>query len=127
MHRTALDPQPGCARGITCWGVCLVLAACSGSSRDLDRDPPSGRDSGQDQGRGSSSDSGARDSGSPDAGASSTGEPTDVRFSFFVTSYRAMQKLSGSEAGFGGDLRYGEADGLAGADKICREIAESSL
>jgi hypothetical protein len=38
-----------------------------------------------------------------------------------------MQRLSGSAAGFGGDLRYGEADGLAGADKICSEIAEASL
>jgi hypothetical protein len=49
------------------------------------------------------------------------------KFSFFVTSYAAIQRLSGSPDGFGGDLRYGEADGLAGADKICTEIAESSL
>jgi hypothetical protein len=48
-------------------------------------------------------------------------------FSFFVTSYRAMQTLSGSEDGFGGDLRYGEADGLTGADKICAEVAELSM
>lgn len=48
-------------------------------------------------------------------------------FSFFVTSYSAMARLSGSEAGFGGDLRYGEADGLSGADKICAEIAEDSM
>jgi hypothetical protein len=48
-------------------------------------------------------------------------------FSFFVTSIEAMRKLSGRESGFGGDLRYGEATGLAGADKICTEIAESSL
>jgi hypothetical protein len=38
-----------------------------------------------------------------------------------------MRQLSGSEDGFGGDLRYGEADGLAGADKICTEIAEISM
>ncbi len=38
-----------------------------------------------------------------------------------------MRKLSNNQNGFGGDLRYGEADGLAGADKICTEIAESSL
>jgi hypothetical protein len=48
-------------------------------------------------------------------------------FSFFMTSYAAIQRLSGSPDGFGGDLRYGEADGLAGADKICTEIAEGSL
>jgi hypothetical protein len=48
-------------------------------------------------------------------------------FSFFVTSLEAMRRLSGSQNGFGGDLRYGEADGLSGADKICTEIAEYSM
>jgi hypothetical protein len=48
-------------------------------------------------------------------------------FSFFLTSLAAMQRLSGSANGFGGDLRYGEADGLAGADKICAEIAATAL
>jgi hypothetical protein len=48
-------------------------------------------------------------------------------FSFFVTSLEAMRRLSGSQDGFGGDLRYGEADGLTGADKICAEIAEYSM
>jgi hypothetical protein len=38
-----------------------------------------------------------------------------------------MIALSGNSLGFGGDLRYGEADGLAGADKICKEIATASL
>jgi hypothetical protein len=50
-------------------------------------------------------------------------------FSFFVTSLAAMQRLSGSQSGFGGDLRFGETGlgaGLRGADKICRTIAESS-
>lgn len=49
------------------------------------------------------------------------------KFSFFVTSMAAMRKLSKSDNGFGGDLRYGTADGLTGADKICTEIAESSM
>jgi hypothetical protein len=44
-------------------------------------------------------------------------------FSFFATSLEAMQQLSNSKSGFGGDLRFGEADGLAGGDKICRTIA----
>jgi hypothetical protein len=44
-----------------------------------------------------------------------------------VTSLEAMHRLSGSPDGFGGDLRYGQADGLAGADKICADIAESSM
>lgn len=38
-----------------------------------------------------------------------------------------MQRLSGSPDGFGGDLRFGKADGLAGADEICRQIAETSM
>ena len=60
--------------------------------------------------------------------ADAMAEKTELEpFSFFVTSYAAMQRLSGTSDGFGGDLRYGEADGLSGADKICREIAESSL
>ncbi|MFC1584600.1 hypothetical protein ACFL5V_03525 [Fibrobacterota bacterium] len=48
-------------------------------------------------------------------------------FSFFVTSLEAMRRLSDSEDGFGGDLRYGEEDGLSGADKICAEVAEFSM
>jgi hypothetical protein len=48
-------------------------------------------------------------------------------FSFFVASMAAMQKLSGNANGFGGDLRFGQADGLSGADEICRRIAETSL
>lgn len=56
-----------------------------------------------------------------------TAEPKLEPFSFFVTSYAALTELSGSADGFGGDLRYGEADGLAGADKICTEIAEKSM
>jgi hypothetical protein len=48
-------------------------------------------------------------------------------FSFFATSLKAMRQLSGSQDGFGGDLTYGEADGLTGADKICTEIAEMSM
>jgi hypothetical protein len=52
-----------------------------------------------------------------DTGASPT-------FSFFVTSYHHMKELSGSDDGFGGDLRYGGATtGLEGADEICQEIA----
>ncbi len=59
------------------------------------------------------------------AGASP--EPELEPFSFFVTSLEALQRLSGSPNGFGGDLRYGEADGISGADKICEEIAEDSM
>ena len=53
-----------------------------------------------------------------------------ARFSFFVTSLKAMRELSGSQNGFGGDLRFGETGdsaGLRGADKICTRIAEKSM
>jgi hypothetical protein len=60
---------------------------------------------------------------------------TDLaEFSFFLTSQEGLFKLaktfSGSEKGFGGDLRYGLTgigSGLKGADKICEALAESSL
>jgi hypothetical protein len=56
---------------------------------------------------------------------------TDLpKFSFFITSLVAMRRLSKNQNGFGGDLRYGETGngaGLRGADKICTEIAESSM
>jgi hypothetical protein len=48
-------------------------------------------------------------------------------FSFFVTSVEAMQRLSSNPNGFGGDLRFGKADGLSGADEICRQVAEDSM
>jgi len=60
-------------------------------------------------------------------GAGGGGSASLEPFSFFVTSLEAMHRLSASEDGFGGDLRYGQADGLAGADKICGDIAESSM
>jgi hypothetical protein len=62
------------------------------------------------------------------SGAAADAAVVDLpKFSFFVTSWTAMQRLSGSASGFGGDLTYGEADGLSGADKICTEIAETSM
>lgn len=66
-----------------------------------------------------------------DSGTVETGDPGDTgNFSFFVTSLKAMQELSGNPNGFGGDLRYGETGpgaGLRGADKICATIAERSM
>jgi hypothetical protein len=53
-----------------------------------------------------------------------------ARFSFFVTSLAALQDLSGSDKGFGGDLRFGKTGqgaGLLGADSICQCIAEKSM
>jgi len=71
-------------------------------------------------------DGGARDGGStPDGGGMCTpGAGTTARFSFFLTSMAGILRLAGSPNGFGGDLRFGKSDGLAGADEICRQLAE---
>lgn len=79
--------------------------------------------------------SGASESGDGSTAASTddsttTGAVPGEPFSFFVTSLKAMQELSGSQQGFGGDLRFGEEGpgaGLRGADKICAAIAEKSM
>jgi hypothetical protein len=60
-------------------------------------------------------------------GVSDAGGSDNSKFSFFVVSMKALQTLSGKPAGFGGDLRFGKADGLAGADEICRQAAEMAL
>ena len=63
-------------------------------------------------------------------GSGGTPEVPTEHFSFFVTSLRALQDLSGSQQGFGGDLRFGETGagaGLRGADKICATIADRSM
>lgn len=68
--------------------------------------------------------------GAPAAGSGGAGGSAPVpteKFSFFVTSLGGMRELSKNEQGFGGDLRYGQATGLAGADKICTDLAEKSM
>ena len=52
------------------------------------------------------------------------------KFSFFLTSLAALQELSGSANGFGGNLRFGKTGdgaGILGADSICQCIAEKSM
>ncbi|MDP6944564.1 MAG: hypothetical protein QF464_10475, partial [Myxococcota bacterium] len=56
--------------------------------------------------------------GDADSEEKETTAPVDEPFSFFVTSLEAMQELSGSVDGFGGNL-----GGLEGADEICQTIA----
>jgi hypothetical protein len=46
--------------------------------------------------------------------------PEETTFSFFLVSQEALQSLSGSTLGFGGNL-----GGLEGADAICQQVAES--
>ena len=60
-------------------------------------------------------------------GAGSSAPATTEKFSFFVTSLDGMKTLSKNDQGFGGDLRFGETTGLAGADKICTTLAEKSM
>jgi hypothetical protein len=77
------------------------------------------------------SSAGMSGSGSGMAGSAGSGPIPTEKFSFFVTSVGAMTDLAREfgvgDEGFGGDLRYGEATGLAGADKICRTIAGRSM
>jgi hypothetical protein len=85
---------------------------------------------------GTTQDSGAQDTGGPrdgagtrdattqDGAACTPGPGTTAKFSFFLTSMAGIIRLSGSTNGFGGDLRFGKADGLSGADEICRQLAE---
>jgi hypothetical protein len=65
------------------------------------------------------------------SGAGGGGNPSTLaKFSFFVTSFAALKRLSNNQEGFGGDLRFGETGpgaGLRGADKICTAIAETSM
>src|SRR6185503_6014354 len=60
-------------------------------------------------------------------GAATDKATDDPLFSFFVASLAALQSLSGNPQGFGGDLRFGQPDGLSGADEICRQIALQSM
>jgi hypothetical protein len=81
-------------------------------------------------GGGAGGNAGAGGSGGAGGGAGaagSAGAGNLPNFSFFVASMAGLQRLAGSPDGFGGDFTYGEADGLSGADKICTELAESSM
>jgi hypothetical protein len=101
-----------------------LLAGCGGDPLDLADAGAAGGTGGSNDGAGGSAGSDAATGGT----GGSSADPGEVpHFSFFVTSLAAMQRLSGSQSGFGGDLRFGQADGLAGADEICRQIAETSL
>lgn len=95
-------------------GVCTMACNSDPISNPTDTDTPT-------DGNGSS----GSDGGTSGSDGGTGGDL--ARFSFFVTSIEAMRELSGSQNGFGGDLRFGEATGLEGADKICQTIAEMGL
>lgn len=78
----------------------------------------------------SSGASGASSGGSAAGASAGAGSASSEPFSFFLTSVKAMVRVSGNQAGFGGDFRFGETGpgaGLRGADKICSTIAETSM
>jgi hypothetical protein len=77
-------------------------------------------------GKGGSSGVGGSDAGSGGT-AGSGGAPSTELFSFFMTSQAGLVRLSENPDGFGGDLTFGQADGLSGADEICRQLAETSM
>jgi hypothetical protein len=122
-------------------GVLPPSTAGAGAGLGTAGTTPSDTTTGSGSGAGGNSSAGAGAGGGGMAGSAPIGgsgsggvggaAPPDLSslepFSFFVTSLAAMQRLSGNPNGFGGDLRYGEADGLSGADKICTEIAEASM
>ncbi|MEZ4448775.1 MAG: hypothetical protein R3B09_04780 [Nannocystaceae bacterium] len=130
--------------------LALIVVGCAGASNDDDtaadasttEDSASGSTSGEstsDASTDASTDASAGTGGESDGSSSTSGTSSDTDtdtgipsepFSFFVTSLESLQLLSGSQEGFGGDLRYGEEGpgaGLRGADKICGEIAEMSM
>jgi hypothetical protein len=81
-------------------------------------------------GQAGQSSGGASAGSSASGGSAGSGPPSTEKFSFFVTSLKAMVELSKNKDGFGGDLRFGETGdgaGLRGADKICTTIAEKSM
>ncbi|XYH96640.1 hypothetical protein ACMHYB_54180 [Sorangium sp. So ce1128] len=117
------------------------VVGCSGSDGESSSDGATGTSSSS-SGGGATTGGGTTTSGggtttsggggttSGGGGTTTSGGGTTEKFSFFVTSLVAMQELSGSQDGFGGDFRFGETGpgaGLRGADKICATIAERSL
>jgi hypothetical protein len=106
------------ATGGSAGGSPATAGGSAGSSSGSSATAGSGNSGGASAGSG-----GAGGGGSAGAsGSAGTGGATTEKFSFFVTSLVAVRRESGNENGFGGDL-----GGLAGADEICRKIAERSM
>lgn len=95
---------------------------------DAGRSDAAIQDSGAMSDRGATPDGGMSIDGSTTSDGGSAcvpGPGTTAKFSFFLTSMAGILRLAGSPKGFGGDLRFGKADGISGADEICRQLAES--
>lgn len=117
---------PGAGGTLGAGGVVLGAGggASSGGTSGTGGDTGLGTGGSSDPGAGGTVGTGgdAGSGGAPNTDCTDTGAAEN--FSFFLTSWHHMKLLSGSDNGFGGDLRYGGAtDGLTGADNICQEIA----
>lgn len=97
--------------------------AGNGSAGTAAGNGPSGGGTASQAGSAGETSSGGKTNQAGSTGAGGAAE----HFSFFATSVAALRKLSDNENGFGGDLRFGKATGLEGADEICRTIAETSM
>lgn len=117
-----------CGTGQACvGGVCSAEPAGAGGVSGSGGSAAAGGATGGDatggaaSGGDGSATGGAATGGSAGTGGASSCSEEENLFSFFVTSYEAVQRMSGSADGFGGDL-----GGLAGADALCQAIAEYS-
>jgi hypothetical protein len=138
-----LEFRSGGVGSIALGAIVLGIVGCGGSTLDSGSAAGAG---GTDTDTGASGSAGASTPGasggtgvagstgssgsSSRAGAAGSEASGTTKFSFFVTSWAALQRVSGSADGFGGDLRHGETGagaGLRGADKICSAIAETSM
>lgn len=121
---------PHCHRSF-CLSTFLVAAASGfatfacGDPADEDNSSDNassgGAGAGMAPGIGGNGQVGSGNSATGGGGSSACPTPEEEKFSFFLTSRKALQELSGSTDGFGGDL-----GGITGADSICQRIAERS-
>ncbi|HOX46570.1 MAG TPA: hypothetical protein PK668_23425 [Myxococcota bacterium] len=118
-------PDTCAASGLVCNLLCLCEAGCQAETCGT-----LGRECGAaDDGCGQTLQCGACDADET-CDANGRCQATLARFSFFVTSLRALRDLSDSQDGFGGNLTYGHTGdraGLDGADALCAAIAERSM
>jgi len=122
----------GGAAGTSATGGTAGKAGAAGSGGTAG----TGGAAGKDGGAGTGGDAGTGGTGgTTDAGGGTCmpGDGGTAKFSFFLTSLAAVRRESGSQDGFGGDLSLGKTDstgakdGLAGADEICRRIADNAF
>ena len=98
----------------------------SGGAAGRDAGPGPGGAGGRDAGGGAGGQGGVG-MGGTGGGAGGAGGAGASSFSFFVVSMKALATLSKNPEGFGGNLTFGQANGLAGADEICRQAAEMGM